>query len=126
MIPCSVQPRELIFVKGYGILSFAKNMGKNIGKNIRKNVSGKYSKKHLDHTKKFATDALKTASKRAIQKPAEATGDLIGNTTANRISKVPKTLQQNDSETITNEHDQEIPKERYIYLRKKDKKLLMI
>ena len=66
MIPCSVQPRELIFVKGYGILSFAKNMGKNIGKNIRKNVSGKYSKKHLDHTKKFATDELKTASKRAI------------------------------------------------------------
>ena len=94
MIPCSVQPRELIFVKGYGILSFAKNMGKNIGKNIRKNESGKYSKKHLDHTKKFATDELKTASKRAIQKPAEATGGLIGNTTANRISKVPKKLQQ--------------------------------
>ena len=28
----SVQPRDQIFVKGYGYLSFAKNMGKNIDK----------------------------------------------------------------------------------------------
>ena len=33
----SVQPRYQIFVKGYGSLSFAKNMDKNIGKNVRKN-----------------------------------------------------------------------------------------
>ena len=39
----SVQPRDRIFVKGYGFLSFAKNMGKNIGKNISKNLSGKFS-----------------------------------------------------------------------------------
>ena len=26
-----VQPRDRIFVKGYGFLCFAKNMGKNIG-----------------------------------------------------------------------------------------------
>ena len=32
-----VQPRDQIFVKGYGFLSFAGNMGKNIGKNISKN-----------------------------------------------------------------------------------------
>ena len=37
----SVQPRDQIFVKGYGFLSFAKNMGKNIGINVSKNVSGK-------------------------------------------------------------------------------------
>ena len=29
MMPYSVQPRDRIFVKGYGFLSFAKNMGKN-------------------------------------------------------------------------------------------------
>ena len=29
-----VQPRDQIFVTGYGFLSFAKNMGENIGKNI--------------------------------------------------------------------------------------------
>ena len=33
----SVQPRDRIVVKGYGFLSFSKNMGKNIGKNIGKN-----------------------------------------------------------------------------------------
>ena len=58
-----VQPRGWIFVKGYGFLSFAKNMGKNIGKNINKNFSGKYSQKLLDHAKQSATDALKTTSK---------------------------------------------------------------
>ena len=32
----SVQTRYRIFVKGYGFLSFAKNMDRNIGKNISK------------------------------------------------------------------------------------------
>ena len=30
MMRYSVQPRDWIFVKGYELLSFAKNMGKNI------------------------------------------------------------------------------------------------
>ena len=34
----SVQPRDRIFAKGYGFLSFAENMDKNIGKNITKNL----------------------------------------------------------------------------------------
>ena len=29
----SFQPRDRVLVKGYGFLSFAKNMGKNISKN---------------------------------------------------------------------------------------------
>ena len=117
----SVQPRDRIFVKGYGFLSFAKNMAKNIGTNISKNLRGKYGsgmlavrQKRLDHAKKSATDSLKTSSKRVIQKTAEATGDLIGNKNANRIIKASKSSQQNNSETITNEHDKEIPKERYV------------
>ena len=36
----SVQPRDRIFVKGYGFLSLTKKMGKNFGKDITKNVSG--------------------------------------------------------------------------------------
>ena len=64
----SVQPRNRIFGKGYGFLSFAKNMGKDIGKNIIKSFTGKYGQKLLDHAKKSATDALKTSSKRDIQK----------------------------------------------------------
>ena len=68
MIRYSVQPKDQIFVKGYGFLSYAKNMGKNIGKNISKNLSAKYSQKLFDHAKQSTTDALKTSSKRVIQK----------------------------------------------------------
>ena len=84
MMRYSVQPRDQILVKGYGFLSFAKNMGKNIVKNVSKNLSSKYSpgmlamhQKLLDHAKQSATDVFKTASKRSIQKTAEAAGDLI-------------------------------------------------
>ena len=35
MTKYSVQPRDQIFVKGYGFLSSAKNMGKNIGKKYK-------------------------------------------------------------------------------------------
>ena len=90
MIRYSVQPRDLIFVIGYGFLSFAENGGKNIGKNLSKKLTGKYSYKLLDHAKQSATDALNNTSKRAIQKTAEATGDLIGNEIAFRITKVSK------------------------------------
>ena len=43
MTSCLTEPRDQIFVKGYGFLSFAKNMSKNIGKNVSKNKSGIYS-----------------------------------------------------------------------------------
>ena len=87
----SVQPRDRIFIKGYGFLSFAKNMGKNIGKNISKTLSGKHCQKLFDYAKKSATDDIKTSSKRVIQKTAAATDDLIGNKIANRITtKVSK------------------------------------
>ena len=42
-----------------------------------KTLSGKFCQKLLDHTKKYATDTFKTALKRAIQKTAETTGDLL-------------------------------------------------
>ena len=42
----SVQPRDRIFLKGYGFLPFAKNMGKNNGKNLSKNLISKYSQKN--------------------------------------------------------------------------------
>ena len=46
-----VQPRDRIFVKGYGFLSFAKSMGRNIDKNVSKKLSSKYSQKLIDHAK---------------------------------------------------------------------------
>ena len=54
----SVEPRDRIYVKGYGFLSFVKNTGKSL--------SNKYGQKRLDSTKKSTTYARKTASKRAI------------------------------------------------------------
>ena len=68
----------------------------------------------LDHAKQSATDAIKTSSKRVIWKTAEATGDLTGNKIANKITKLLKNSQQNNSETVKNEHDKEIPKEIYL------------
>ena len=70
----SIEPRDRIYVKGYGFLSFAKIMGKNL--------SNKYGQKIID--------AAKTASKRAIQKTAEAIGDLIGNKISNQITSISK------------------------------------
>ena len=52
--------------------------------------------------------------KKSNSKTAEATGDLIGNKIANRITKVSKHSQQNNSETVTNENDKKILKERYV------------
>ena len=54
----SIEPRERRYVKGYGFLSFARN--------IAKNISNKYGQKLADTAKKSATDVIKTASKRAI------------------------------------------------------------
>ena len=83
-------------------------------------MSSKYSpgmlamhQKLLEHDKS-AKDALKSSSKRVIQKTVEVTGDWIGNKIDNRIAKVSKSLQQNNSETVTNEHNKEIPKEKYV------------
>ena len=93
----SVEPRDRTYVKGYGFLSFAKNMGKHL--------SNKYGAKLLDSAKKSTTDAIKTASKGAIQKTAEATGDLIGNKIADKITSKAKKSNQQEEDT---------PKEIYI------------
>ena len=85
-----------------------------LGKNKSKNLSDKYSQKSLDYVKQSATDVLKNASKRAIQKKSAANGNLIGNKVANKVTKVSRGSPQNDSETVTSEHDKQIPEERYI------------
>ena len=55
-----------------------------------RNLSNKYSRKLLDSAKTSTIDAIKTASKRAIQKTAQATGDLIGNKIVDKITSVSK------------------------------------
>ena len=60
----SVQLTDDIFVKRYGYLSFAKDMGKNLGKNMNKNLYGKYSQNLLGYAISSATDGLKTTAKK--------------------------------------------------------------
>ena len=79
-------------------------------------MSNKYSQKLVDTAKKSATDAIMTTSKRAIQKAAEATGDLVGNKIADKITSVSKKSlkKPHNEESSSTEVNNEIPKERYI------------
>ena len=104
----SIESRDRRYVKGYVFLSFAKNIGKNNG--------SKYSQKILDTTQKSATGAIKFASKRSIQKTAKATGDLISNKIADKITSSSKKLPKefHSKELPSNEGNNEIPRGRYI------------
>ena len=104
----SIEPRDRIYVKGYGLLSFAKSL------------SNKYGKKLLDNTKKSTTDAIKTTSKKATQKTAEATGDLIGNKIADKITSASKKSSNNNDANV-----KLTTLKKAIYLQKKYSKLLM-
>ena len=74
----STEPSYKKYVKEYGFLSFARKFGDN------------YGKKLMDIATKTGIDAAKTASKRVVQKTAEATGDLIGNKIADKITSLGK------------------------------------
>ena len=74
----SIEPKFRKFVKCYGFLSFAKKIG------------NKYGKKLMDTATKTRIDASKTTSKTIVQKPAEATGDLIRNKIADKITSIIK------------------------------------
>ena len=104
----SIEPRDRTYVKGYGFLSFAKNMGKNL--------SDQYGQKLLESAKKSAKNAIKTASKRAT---AETTGDLFGNKIADKITSVLKKspTELHSAELCSKElqnNEMEAPKRRYI------------
>ena len=98
----SLEPRDRVYVKGYVLMSFARSM------------SNKYGKKLIDTTKKSATDAIKTASKRAIQKTAEAAGDLVGNKIADKISLSKKSTKK--LPTIDENAELTTPQKRYLSL----------
>ena len=86
-------------------MSFAKIMTKKNDKNISKNLNSKYSQEHLDHAEESATDTLKTGTRRAMPKTAEATGDFIDNKIADKITKVSRASPQNNLETVETEID---------------------
>ena len=82
----STKPRFRKYLKGYGFLSFARN------------CSNKYGKKKMDNATKTGIDTAKTASKRVLQKNAEATGNLIGNKTVDKIISIGKPKEKEKNE----------------------------
>ena len=116
----STEPKNKIYVKGCGFLPFAKNMVTRL--------SNKYSQKLLDTAKQSTIDAIKTASKRVIQKTVEATGDLVGNKITNKITKISKTSQFHNRIVQKQLQMRMIKKylKKDINFQKKDRKLLMI
>ena len=90
----SLEPTYRKYVQGYGFLSFARNFGDKYGKKLMNTATkvgaSKYGKKIIDTTKKQGSEFAKTAGKRIVQKSTEATGDLIGNKIANKITSLGK------------------------------------
>ena len=87
------EPRFRKYVKGYGFLSFARKFGNKCAEIL------------MDPATKTGIDAAKAASKRVVQKNAEATGDLIGNKLADKITSIdnPKEKEKtNNVEEIYN------------------------
>ena len=97
----STEPKFRKYIKGYGFLSFARKCGDRCGKKL------------MDTATKTGIDATKTASKRVVQKTAEATGDLIENKIADKITSLGKTKSKKKKKDKI-----------YTYHQKKDSKLL--
>ena len=72
----STEPKYRKYVKGY--------------RSARK-FADKYGKKLMDTATKAGIDAAKTVSKWVVQKTAEATGGLVGNKIADKITSLGKT-----------------------------------
>ena len=90
----SIEPRERRYVKGHGFMSFARNF------------SDKFSKSLMDKVINVSTKFAKTAGKKILKETAKATGDLIGNKIADKITSASKKSH--------GEVNNEILKERYI------------
>ena len=102
----SLKPEYRKYVKGYGFLSFARNFGDKHGKSI---INSKNVKKLMDGATKTSKDFAKIAGKKIIHKSAEATGDLVSNKIADKITSMgkPRSKKEKD-ETNIMEETQEI------------------
>ena len=90
----SLEPHYRRYVQGQGFMSFARNIGNKYGKKIfdkildvGKSMEKKFDQKLLDNSLSAGKDFAKIAGKKLLTKSAEATGDLIGNKIADRITK---------------------------------------
>ena len=93
----SLEPSYRKYVQGQGFRSFAKNIGNKYGR--------KLFDKSIDVSNKCGRkiDFAKIAGKKVLYKNAEATGEMIGNKVANRITKSPRNKAQKEDNRIMEE-----------------------
>ena len=102
----SLEPHYRRYVQGQGLMSFARNIGNKYGKKIfdvSKSMKNKYGKKILDNSLSAGKDFAKIAGKKVLTKGVEATGDLIGNKIADRITKSARNKEQKEDDRIMEE-----------------------
>ena len=94
----SLEPEYRKYVKGYGFLSFARKFG------------DKYGKKLVNTATSTGKTFAEIAGKRVVHKTAEATGDLVGNKIADKITSMgkPKRTKKEKDEGNIMEETQEI------------------
>ena len=91
----SLEPEYRKYVKGYRFLSFARNFGDKYGKKLMNTAiktgtsfNSKYGKKLTDTAVKTVKDFATIDGKIIVHKSAEATGDLVGNKMADKITSM--------------------------------------
>ena len=92
------------YVKGYGFMSFAKNLGSKYGKKIiNKGISASKNfnqSKYENMLKNHGTEFGKIAGKKILTKSADTTGNLIGSKIADKItsfkSKPQETIEESE------------------------------
>ena len=90
----STEPKFRKYVQGYSFLSFATKLG------------DRYGKKLIEAATNTGIVAAKTASKTIVQKAAEATGNLMGNEIADKITSVGKTKTKEKEKENTNKQEE--------------------
>ena len=115
-------------------MSFAKNIGNKYGKkifnksiDIGKNMSNKYGRKILDKSVDAGKDFVKIAGKKVLHKSAEATGEMIGNKMADRITRSSRNKAQKEDDRVMEETQELIiPPEKREQIIKRLKIILII
>ena len=102
----SLEPCYRKYVQGQGFMSFAENIGNKYGRKIFDksiDVNNKYGRKILDKSMDASKDFAKIAGKKVLHKSAEATGEMIGNKIADRITKSSRNKAQKEDDRIMEE-----------------------
>ena len=106
----SLEPRYRRYVQGQRFISFARNIGNKYGRktfdksiDVGKSMRKKSGKKILDKSINAGKDFAKIVGKKVLIKSAEATGNLIGNKIADRITKSNRNKDQKEDDRIMEE-----------------------